>query len=248
MKHEDVHGAWAPGGSPWSLFVKPVLFAQASFADATTAREREPDVSWAASWLDGTAFVVDLPGHESVALGAALAAQSIRPVPLFNACTDPANEVVPQGETVRALFTLAPKLAERLIAPTSLPAFLLDAHRQAPARPLRPGAFDNRSRVFADDFPSPGFLREHGVRRAVLVRRAEVRPEDDLVEVLVAWREAGIELFAKRLDEAGPPRPCALERATWLARFWLALRSFPARDRSGAFGEKVPSFEGRSHG
>lgn len=103
MNSEEAFAIWAPAESPWSPWVKPILFASQHDWDGTQLPEL-PDVepSWLASpEVEGegyrgaartektrgidTAYVIDLPGPRGVAWGIALARRGWRPVPLYNA-------------------------------------------------------------------------------------------------------------------------------------------------------------------
>ena len=84
-------------------------------------------------------------------------------------------------------------LLEAELSEDTPPAFLIDSERGGEAGRVVPGRFDNRSVVFATDFPSATFLMSRGIERVVVVRRQ--RLGDDLVEVLQDWRKAGLELL-----------------------------------------------------
>jgi hypothetical protein len=248
MSPEETWQIWAPPSSPWSLWAKPMLFAQmadwwSGFAPPTAPMRQEmlPDLRWAASVEVGTALVVDLPDSEIVLVGIALAACGFRPVPAFNVCTG-LNEVIPQMTILQHLFAVADNLARLGLAPSAPPAFLLDSSRMNPTQALRPGLFDNRWKVFPQDFPSARFLLDHGIRRALLIQRGRLQPQEDLAHVLRGWQDAGLVIEAKdiaassgpeRLTIAVPPR----YRAMWY-RFLeiLGLR----RNELGGFGAVVP--------
>lgn len=121
MNSDDAYGIWAPADSPWSPWVKPILFASEHDWDAAAGPDlaviEEPrwlaEPGWAAGYRDAgrssrstdvsTAFVLDLPGAESVAWAVALARKGWRPVPLYNALTGPAFQppvVAPQPVTM----------------------------------------------------------------------------------------------------------------------------------------------------
>jgi hypothetical protein len=242
MHREEVHESWAPPEGVWSLWVKPVLFAQmpedVRYASLTGSPPAPVpwsrpwsafDVSWAPPVEERVVLVVDLAGWEAVQVGMALAQRGYRPVPLFNACIGP-HEVIGQGSIQRALREGAADLRALALPADAPPAFLLDRYRQAPVRPVRPGDFDNRWWVYPEDFPSPALLRGRGFARAVVVQRDSRRPLDDLTRVLREWQEAGLRLAVKDLADDDPSRPLVVFRPGW---FWRALERL-----FGAFGRR----------
>jgi hypothetical protein len=130
MRSDDAYGVWAPAESPWSPWVKPVLFA--SEQDWDPSGDPELAVVETPRWLivvrEGahyrdagratastdttTAFVIDLPGAEGVAWGVALARSGWRPVPLYNAVTGP-----------RPLMTTMPTAPMAPVDPFGAPLF-----------------------------------------------------------------------------------------------------------------------------
>src|SRR5437773_2260415 len=98
MEREELFDIWVPPGGTWSLWARPVLFAQMPpFSGQVPGDEawRSSDVEWAPDAAYRRVLVVDLPDAESVWLGLALAGRGYRPVPLFNACTGP-HEMISQ--------------------------------------------------------------------------------------------------------------------------------------------------------
>lgn len=107
MNSDDAYAVWAPAESPWSPWVKPILFA--SEPDWEGSSDPELAVIEAPRWLESpaasagyrearpktrgadvsTAIVLDLLGAAGVAWGVALARKGWRPVPLYNALTGP---------------------------------------------------------------------------------------------------------------------------------------------------------------
>jgi hypothetical protein len=255
--------AWAPAGSLWSPWAKPVLFTWTSAAlSPSTGAPVTFDVSWAPSpWQESvevttgyreapaqperrpaaelTAVVLDLPGEEALRAALALAVAGYRPVPLFNCCAG-SNSTVPVERIVARLAEGAPRLAALELPAAAPPAFVLDADRMRGTP--SPGVFDNRWRVFPQDFPSGNVLRSHGVRRALHVRRGTDVPED-LRHVLLAWREQGLRLEQVDLTQE-QPRAAALTVdkprlfRSMRARFEL-LRGL-RRNWAGGFGALIP--------
>jgi hypothetical protein len=246
MTRDELFDAWAPAGAVWSDWAKPVLFAHWPRPESAVADTSSADLTWLPPATERAALVIDVPGPASVLLGLALAAAGYRPVPLFNAVPPPADgspdvAVVPVEPILAALAHGADRLRAAALPADAPPAFLLDSHRQTARRDLRPGAFDNRSVVFATDFPSAARLAAHGITRAVLVREPGGPIADDLEDALRAWQMDGLGLEVKWLSEPGEPVPLSLPSRSWWARLWRWLaRSYPRRNAAGEFGAFVP--------
>jgi hypothetical protein len=203
---------------------------------------RSLDVRWAPGPEDRQALVLDVPGPESAALGAALALQrGYCPVPLFNASSGP--------EPVLDLLPLKLRLAyyagilpQARIPHDAPPVFLLDSRRAGQERYPAPGRFDNRWIVFPQDFPSANLLLGEGIRGVWVVQSRPDHPADDLLHVLRRWQEARVPLTgydpysgaaATALQVPAPSR----FRALWYRALVMAgLR----RSGAGGFGAVVP--------
>ncbi len=243
MDREAIFESWIPPAGMWSLWARPVLFAQMP-EYGTPALAGEPwhglDVSWAPDVAEKAVVVVDLPGAESVWTGLALAGHGYRPVPLYNGCTGE-YEVIDQRPIIDALRAGAGYLSG--LAPSdAAPAFLLDARRMSPERALSPGVFDNRWQVFPQDFPSAAFLLERGFGRAVLVSLGRREPAEDLAHVLRRWQDAGMRIDAVDLAAGAGSAPLVVDQPEWYRAAWqralaiLGLR----RGSQGGFGRVVP--------
>jgi hypothetical protein len=245
MNKEAIFESWAPRDGMWSLWARPVLFAQMPESASGASFVRLPrDVGWAPAVGEHTVLVVDLPGAESVGMGLSLAERGYRPVPLYNACTGP-HEVIDQGPIIAALQAGAKSLAA-LALHDAPPVFLLDAERMRPKRPIRGGDFDNRWQVFPQDFPSAALLAERGYTRAIVIQRGSWAPQFDLESVLRLWEESGIGIAAKDVLSAEPPWPIRIGPPPWYRQLWhgvKALFGMQQKPRDG-FGYVVP----RTHG
>jgi hypothetical protein len=198
---------WAPEQAPWSLWAKPIVFAElpeslvpaGKDAELGAYRTPRPLPVPAVAGLDGStgdsALVIDLPGPESVAVGLAAAAVGYRPVPLFAGCQG-SSEIVPQSQLREAIREGTAPLLGMGLPLGAPPAFLLDSHRMPLGNPP-PRSFDNRWQVFPQDFPSASKLLHHGIRKVFVLKRSSSKPENDLLHILVRWQKAGIAIAAK---------------------------------------------------
>ena len=256
---EFIYETWAPPGGLWSGWTKPVLFARMDYPPPETMTPEIPEPpEWLPPAAERAALVLDLPAEVGVKLGLAAARLGYRPVPLYNAVPFP---TIPQYEALLyyremrfsaamvnvlpimvALWNGTQELDKMQIPADAPPAFLLDADRGAGCMEPYPGQFDNRSISFTTDFPSANFLRAHNISRAVLVQNSGDKPQVDLSHTLRRWQEGGLPILLKRLDQTGPPVPCAIERPSQFGLFCQrVLAAFRLRRNTlGGFGGMVP--------
>jgi hypothetical protein len=259
MTPEAVFQVWAPAESIWSPWAIPVPFAQMVCLDSDTPLDLAgfAEIAGRFAAAPDLAMVLDLPGDEAIKLGLALGRRGCRPVPLIDGSPGPGvnglggawmeNEPLPAAalgtavdmrRLLRGLCQGTHILRELRLAPEASPVFLLDASRLAEGRPVNDGAFDNRWKTFAQDFPSARFLEERGIRRVILVQEHAAQPQEDLAHVLLRWQEAGIRLEVWGITENGPARELRVRRpshfrALW--QRWLAMLGLQ-RGASGGFG------------
>jgi len=258
MTPEELFAAWAPADSVWSQWVIPVPFAQIVYFDAEPEKSLEilPDLNGFRFDSD-LGIIVDLPGGDSIRYGIALARLGFRPVAAFDGSPGPftaagpphhaaqedvgharATVVVDMRDLLFTLCATGPILQGISIASSAPPAFLLDSLRMKGDHAPDPRLFDNRWKVFPQDFPSAKFLQEQGVRRILLIQEDAGQPQEDLAHVLLRWQEAGLEILASR--KAGANQHTAIRvakpsrfRASWYRGLEiLGLR----RNSVGGFG------------
>lgn len=242
MNPEHAFESWAPEGSIWSPWAKPILFAALADGRAfpTDIVLPRAGVAWAPDPRSRAAVVVDLPGPDAVLVGLALAAAGYRPVPLFNGCDGP-GALIDVDEILRRLVLGIEELRRAALPGDAPPAFLLDARRRQGAP--SPGVFDNRWVVLPQDFPSASRLLDAGVRSALLVSLRERQPAEDLAHALLRWQDAGIAIESVDLHAATPrPEPIRVEKPP---RFRSAVHSVLAlvglrRGSAGGFGALIP--------
>ncbi len=236
LSREELYELWAPPGSPWSLWAKPVLFANAR-PDSTKLAPFEAGHLETFGYLRDAAIVVDVPGVRSVLVGLALAQNGYRPVPLYNGAAAPSS-LINMGAIADALAAGAARLQRMAHQPDARPAFLLNADRMDhSAGAMAPGRFDNRWCVVPQDMPSATFLKSAGINQVVLIAESLA---DDLAHVLYRYQEAKLELrrFAKTnaLEPLNIPRPNAYKAAWYRAAVFAGLR----RNAAGGFGGITP--------
>ena len=149
-----------------------------------------------------TLVISELPGPESVALGAAMA-DTAQLVPVFDNWPHPLG-VVRSHETLGAMDYYAKEIDEKRSklkenAPTIL---LLDSNRLA-AYTDQDAQFDNR---YQAKLPPADQLKQRGVQQVVYLVKDESQKEelDDINEDLVEWQKQGINVRMLRLSEFKP--------------------------------------------
>jgi hypothetical protein len=237
--------AWAPDGSPWSAWAKPVAFLLPLWDDAypgnPAIRPEAMTVPTAITFNTNDAVIVDLPGEEAVHMGVALVRHGFRPVPLFNGTSGP-KATIDVRPITRALFGGAHHVEQRQLAPDAPPAFLLDSRRNEPETAPAPGVYDNRWIVLPQDFPSGALLASRGIRFATVVRRGGVAVRTDLAHVLRRWQDHGIRTRVIDLgsqavtDYVDIPKPSFFSMLGYATVALLGLR----RSNVGGFGSRIP--------
>lgn len=240
---ETLYLTWAPAESPWSPWVKPVLFASLETMPLR-GYLTEGDFQ-APTPEEGMAVVVDLPGHESVAAGVTLARAGWRPVPLYNSLPE-TEAIVEMAPVVAGLWAGAEVLQGLKLPDSAPPAFLLDSRRLK--GPLFPpaGSFDNRAVCASSDLPTAEFLRGRGVWRVLLVQTGGARPQLDLLEILRVWKTAGMRIDVRPTASDDRRERCNLGPASLWAQLWaLVTWVFLERRPGGVYGRRL---EKVSHG
>jgi hypothetical protein len=248
---DEIYNIWAPLGGLWSPWVKPVLF---SFTDAQYRVPLVRSIVFQKEWIPRpgpTGLVIDLPEEEGVLWGIRLAELGYRPVPLYNAlpfAIADKNEVPSSRPTtsvhvepiVAALVQQSDKLANIHLPLNAPPSFLLDADRRIAKADLREGIFDNRSICFSTDFPSASFLLEHGIRNVVVVQET-AKFARDVLDPLLAWQAAGIEILRKTYKDVSPPVAVTIRKPSFLSKVWFKLSALAGlrRGELGGFGDIV---------
>jgi len=250
MTKEEIYSIWAPDNSPWSRWVKPVLFAHIDLALAQiSTTEMSGGMKWVPPSAEKVALVLDLPSAEGVLMGIALADFGYHPVPLYNALPSPTDDITGTATAsvnVLPILTALSSGTERLVQVNlpsdSPPAFLLDASRSGDERNMKVGDFDNRSISFPSDFPSANFLAAHGIQRVILIQKDRLEPQSDLAHSLRRWQDGGLRLERLRLDLPLAPEPFEVARPPWYGQMFQRMLSSIGFRRAGGggFGAWLP--------
>jgi hypothetical protein len=149
-----------------------------------------------------TLIISELPGPQSVALGAAMAGAALL-VPVFDNWPHP-NGVVPSHETLGAMAYYAGEISEKRskLKKNAPVVLLLDSNRLATYNNPET-QFDNR---YVAKLPPADQLKQRGVQQVIYLVESESQKEelDDINEDLVGWRKQGINVRMLRLSEFKP--------------------------------------------
>jgi hypothetical protein len=261
MTSESIYEIWRPANSPWSRWVKPVVFP--FLRPEVHDRAAYSIENWQILVNLDTAVIADLPGAEGVSAGIAMARAGYRPVLMYNACpnadfdgvspklehianTQSASPpvVVDMSSILTAVCAAAKELASLPLSEDAPPVFLLDGNRSGFRG--EPGWFDNRSFVASSDFPSADYFRRNGILRVILVQPTS-RINSDLLHVLLGLQREGMSIAIQAPWEPWAPRPFVVEAPMFLVSAWEGLcRRFGYR-RNGfhsSFGGLIPHSSG----
>lgn len=244
MIAESAYACWAPPESPWSPWVKPVLFAKgpatlpAEFDTEPWTRMTFPHLPPASA---RQVLILDLPGVAAVDLGLVAARSGYRPVPLYNAVNGP-SPVVDLFAIRQRLICDAENVAGMPIPADAPPCFLLDSRRAGRGPYISPGYFDNRWVVLPQDFPSARFLLSQDITAICLVNQKGDAPPRDLAHVLHRWQLERLPIQLMGLENGQPAAPITVARPSYFGALWYRwLTLFGLRRHAGGgFGSVVP--------
>jgi len=246
MTNEDIYEIWRPENSPWSQWVKPVVFP--FLRPEAHGPDDYPVRDWHVVLCPDTAIVADLPGAEGVSAGVAMARAGYRPVLAYNACPNAGFDSQPVGPPVvvdmssilTAICGTARELASLRLSEQAPPVFLVDGNRRG--FPGEPGWLDNRSFVASTDFPSADYFRHHGISRVILVQPASAI-NADLLYVLLRLEREGMTVAMQAPWEPWAPRPLVVKPPMFLVTAWEWLRwkfGYRRNDFHSSFGALIP--------
>ena len=255
MTPEQIYEIWRSTNSPWTPWVKPVLFAFLKDLHAKTRSTPE----WTVRAGTGIALIVDLPGSQGIEVGMALTRHGFRPIPLYNAtpfAIDPLDttglilrrsdyqiQSIPVAVDVLpimvALIGATEELEAAHLPPSAPPAFLLDSNRHRNEAPPDLPWFDNRSFVAATDLPSSDFFKAHNISQVVIVQSRQ-KLHSDLQDVAWELEKAGLEIRRQSPWENWSPVPVTVRRSKRAQVWHFVLRKLGYRpNEAGSFGRVI---------
>ena len=195
MTEKEVYRIWAPFGKKWVDWVRPVAFVKHHMYDRGyyLLAEELPLILFQQTCEKDTAYIVDLPGAESVYMGLALARLGYRPIPVYNGTIEQseAGAKVDNISVGKALRQCAGMLRDLSFEEDAPPVFMTDSNRLNCFRKNR-ALFDNSWDLYAQDLPSGDYLRKNGISKVVIVG-SKVRR--DLKKILYRYQKKEIEIY-----------------------------------------------------
>ncbi len=149
-----------------------------------------------------TLIISELPGPQSIALGAAMA-DTARLVPVFDNWPHPLG-VVRSHETLGAMVYYAGEIDEkRSRVGDNAPALMLLDSNRLTAYTDQDTQFDNR---YLAKLPPADQIKQRGVQQVIYLVKDQTQKEelDDINEELVEWQKQGINVRMLRLSEFKP--------------------------------------------
>ncbi|TYQ14583.1 UNVERIFIED_CONTAM: hypothetical protein Cloal_0929 [Acetivibrio alkalicellulosi] len=240
-----VYKTWAPEESPWSLWVKPVLFAFMTLHDYTSNDKPslEP-LKWASSLNKSTAVILDLPGGDGILQGLSFAVHNgYRPIPLYNCCKG--HNMIIDVSCITSLLNVGGTIiSESNLASDAPPVFILDSRRLEHGYDSNAGKFDNRWCIVPQDMPSANFLKNAGID-TIILRTDKVN--GDLAHILVRYQKSNINIKICRNDElvqdVNLKEPSSFRSIFYRSSVFFGLK----RNSAGGFGAIVPEINHSSN-
>ncbi len=202
---KEIYKIWAPAGKKWVDWVRPVPFVEMEHFDKGYGSFGAADKGiHGAGYVDDAwkdaAFIVDLPGRESVREGIALAKKGYRPIPIFNGTVEQkdARATTDNESASLALMQYAGELTQIELSENARPAFLTDRNRLQRYR-VHLGIFDNSWDVYHQDLPTAEYFLANDIHKIVIVGQTVAR---DLAKILYPFQKKGIEIFLTNGYEA----------------------------------------------
>ena len=202
MTGKEVYKIWAPAGSKWIDWVRPVAFIainDRSQIHPTGSRIHPtgsltiPGINYLSKVQENTAIILDLPGCDSIKEGIALAGLGYRPIPIYNGANEQqgAMALVNNHTIESALIWGAIELEKQEITSNAPPAFLLDSNRTHRFR-MSVAMFDNSWDIYDQDMPSAEYFIENGINK-IIVRGNTI--QKDLYIILYKYQKKGIVIY-----------------------------------------------------
>ena len=195
MTAKEIYQIWAPYGKKWVDWVRPVPFVQMNYyrkmynySDFVI-----PTVGYVNKGENNVAYIVDLPGIESVKEGLALAKEGFRPIPIFNGTAEQqkARATVDNQSAGVGLILGVEELSKITLDEALLPAFLTDRNRLQRYK-MDVSLFDNSWDVYPQDLPSAEYLFAQGICKVIVVGPDVAK---DLKKILYKYQKKNIDIY-----------------------------------------------------
>ena len=202
MIGREIFKIWAPTGSKWIEWVRPVPFIAIDngIKEYGTYNLMKNEIKYTVKANKSTAIIVDLPGYESVEEAVELAKIGYRPIPIYNGTNeqDGATSTTDNKAVEIALVKGAKEIEKIKLPYDAPPAFLLDTNRIVRYK-MNVGVFDNSWDVYPQDMPTAKHLIENGIKKVIV--RADKKIQKDLQKILYKYQCENIEILFADIDK-----------------------------------------------
>jgi len=202
MTGKDIFKIWAPVGSKWTDWARPVPFITINelYKINSIMNFTIHGINYINGTQKNTAVILDLPGCDSIKEGVALAVLGFRPIPLYNGTNEQkgAMALVDNHSIASALIWGASELEKLKININAPPAFLLDSNRTHRFK-MNDSVFDNSWDLYDQDIPSAEYFINNEINK-IIVRGETI--QKDLLRILYKFQKKGITiLFTNGYEE-----------------------------------------------
>ena len=196
MTGKEVYKIWAPTGSKWTDWVRPVPFVQIDDEDFKVYKSRNfsiPKINYINEFQKDTAIIVDLPEYYSINEGIALSKIGYRQIPVYNgtAETKGARATVDNHAVETGLIWGAMELEKTELENDAPPVFLVDSNRLNRYK-LDISIFDNSWDLYPQDIPSAEYFLKNGIDK-IIIRGNSFNI--DLKKILYKHQEKGMKIY-----------------------------------------------------
>ena len=190
---KEIYKIWAPVGCKWVDWVRPVPFIgiNKEHNKYSCSSNTLPVITF--DIPKDCAFIVDLSGTESVAMGISLAKAGIRPIPVYNGTIEQkgARANVDNSLICQALLWGTKELQTISLENEALPAFLMDSNRMHRYK-MEEGIFDNSWDIYPHDLPSADYFIKNNINKIIVITEKILK---DINKILYSYQSKGIEIL-----------------------------------------------------
>ena len=196
MDGKEIFKIWAPTSAKWTDWVRPVPFIE--IKDDMKIYEytsyEKTKIYYADEYRTDTAYIIDLPGGDSIEEGISLAEIGYRPIPIFNGTNQEGNAMATMDNHIVSIGLIwgAEYLKNIKLDENAAPAFLVDTNRLNRKR-IDLSVFDNSWDVYHQDLPTAEYFLNNGIKNIVVRSREKI--EIDLKVILYKYQKKGLKIY-----------------------------------------------------
>lgn len=195
MINKEIFRIWAPVGSKWIDWVRPVPFVAINKKSESYDLEKFEiiNINYIDKLEKDTAIIVDKNGNRSIEEGLGLAKIGYRPIPIYNGTNgqDGVLSVVNNHIIETGLIKGAIELNKMKIEKDAPPVFLLDSSRRNRLK-MNFSVFDNSWDIYDQDIPTAEYFIKNGINKIII---SGEKINKDLKEILYKFQKKDIKIF-----------------------------------------------------